>query len=313
MDPLGFMIFVVHFLSEPPRRALRPAWFLLPLCAAFALAGEAPLSLKVRARAIAPGEPLRVDVRALQPMADLRGEFLGRPVHLVRIAAGDDDRAQTWSGWTMVALDANPGAASIEVTGTTSGGRRVEATHAVTVADREFPEERLTVKESFVSPPREVEERLARERAKLASIYASRRDVIPHARPFVRPVDGANTSVFGMRRFFNDKPRSPHPGQDLRAAEGTPVRASGPGMVVLAQDLYYSGNTVILDHGGGLFTLYAHLSEIQVTEGQESEAGDVLGKSGSTGRVTGPHLHWGAKIGDAPFDPSALLDAALFD
>ena len=98
----------------------------------------------------------------------------------------------------------------------------------------------------------------------------------------------------------------------VRAATGTPVLASGPGTVVLASDLYYSGNTVIVDHGGGLFTLYAHLSRLGVDEGQQVAAGDRVGLSGATGRVTGPHLHWGAKIGDLPFDPRALLDGSLF-
>jgi murein DD-endopeptidase MepM/ murein hydrolase activator NlpD len=118
--------------------------------------------------------------------------------------------------------------------------------------------------------------------------------------------------VFGTRRFFNDEPRSPHPGLDLRAAEGTPVRCSGPGTVVVADDLYYSGGTVVVDHGGGLFTLYAHLSSIDAVEGATVAAGEIVGRSGSTGRVTGPHLHWGAKIGDVPFDPRALLDEGLF-
>jgi murein DD-endopeptidase MepM/ murein hydrolase activator NlpD len=90
------------------------------------------------------------------------------------------------------------------------------------------------------------------------------------------------------------------------------VRASGSGRVVLAESLYYSGNTVILDHGGGLFTVYAHLSEIQVEEGKDAGREQVIGLVGATGRVTGPHLHWGAKVGDRPFDPSALLDPALF-
>ena len=134
----------------------------------------------------------------------------------------------------------------------------------------------------------------------------------PLAERFVRPVPGQPTSVFGTRRVFNGQARDPHPGLDLRAASGTDVVASGPGRVVLAQDLYYSGNTVIVDHGGGLFTLYAHLSSIGVENGANVEAGQSLGASGATGRVTGPHLHWGAKIGAIPFNPTALLDDRLF-
>jgi murein DD-endopeptidase MepM/ murein hydrolase activator NlpD len=111
---------------------------------------------------------------------------------------------------------------------------------------------------------------------------------------------------------FNGVPKSPHSGLDLRAATGVPVKAAGAGRVRLSRNLYYSGNTVILDHGAGLFTVYAHLSTIAVREGDEVEAGAQVGKVGATGRVTGPHLHWGAKVGDRPFDPSALLDPALF-
>ncbi len=181
----------------------------------------------------------------------------------------------------------------------------------MTIEPREFPEERLTVDSRYVSPPPGVQERIAREREQLAEVYASRRTVAPLPL-FVKPVPGEPSSVFGTRRVLNGEPRDPHSGLDLRGDTGTPVNASGPGVVVLAQDLYYSGNVVIVDHGGGLFTLYAHLSRIDVEVGRSVAAGDRVGLVGATGRVTGPHLHWGAKIGDRPFDPTALLDPVLF-
>jgi murein DD-endopeptidase MepM/ murein hydrolase activator NlpD len=146
----------------------------------------------------------------------------------------------------------------------------------------------------------------------LVAVYESRRLVVPPGQPFLRPVPGDPTSVFGTRRFFNEQPRDPHPGLDLRASTGTPVISSGAGRVALAAELYYAGGTVIVDHGGGLFTVYAHLSELLVEDGDEVDAGSRIGLSGATGRVTGPHLHWGAKIGNRPFDPEALLDPRLF-
>jgi murein DD-endopeptidase MepM/ murein hydrolase activator NlpD len=212
----------------------------------------------------------------------------------------------------MIALDRQPGQAAVEVSGMVENGRPVVGTRAVTIAAKEFPEEQLSVAPKYVRPPAEVEERLTRERAKLRALYRERRPLSSVGQVFVRPVPGEPTSIFGTRRLFNNEPRSPHPGLDLRARTGTPVKASGPGIVVLAQDLYYSGNTVLIDHGGGLFTIYAHLSEIEAVEGLEVEAGRRIGLSGATGRVTGPHLHWGAKIGSRPFDPTALLDPALF-
>jgi murein DD-endopeptidase MepM/ murein hydrolase activator NlpD len=295
--------------------ANRAAWFLLlaALAPSNPRAADAPRALRIelRAREIAPGEPLRVLVESTVPLVSLRGEFLDRPVYFVRDEASIDGRR--WAGWTMVDLDRAPGPAVVELIGDAGEGRRVPGTHAVTIADKPFPEENLSVAPRYVEPPPEVRRRLQRERELLEQVYRQRSDRHLVGGAFVRPVPGEPTSIFGTRRLFNGEPRSPHPGVDLRAASGTPVAASGDGTVRIARDLYYSGNTVILDHGGGLFTIYAHLSEIAVAEGDEIAAGATLGKSGATGRVTGPHLHWGAKIGDRPFDPAALLDPRLSD
>ena len=163
-----------------------------------------------------------------------------------------------------------------------------------------------------MSPSKAQQERIDREKRRLDRVYAQRTGNPPPVDPFVRPVPGEPTSAFGLRRIFNGQPRAPHAGLDLKAATGTPVRTSGPGTVVLADDLYFAGKTVIVDHGAGLFTIYAHLSRLDVKDGDAVEAGCVVGLSGATGRVTGPHLHWGARVGDTIFDPRALLDARLF-
>jgi murein DD-endopeptidase MepM/ murein hydrolase activator NlpD len=125
--------------------------------------------------------------------------------------------------------------------------------------------------------------------------------------PFQVPLDGGGPGRnFGHRRVFNGQPRAPHGGADLRASVGTPVRAANRGRVVLAEDLFFSGNAVFLDHGFGLYTVYLHLSEMRKKPGDVVEAGEVLGLAGATGRVTGPHLHWGARILDARVDPFTL-------
>lgn len=273
-------------------------------------AGTLPVSISVRARAVAPSEPVRIDVLTPEPLESLEGEFLGKPVFFVRTTDRGD--SQVWSGWAMIGLDEPAGLTSIEVRGRTTDGAEALGSHAVSIEAREFPKEQLSVAPKYVEPPKEVQQRLTSERKKLAQVYASRRPEIPSGEPFVRPVEGDSTSIFGTRRVFNGKPRSPHSGLDLRAATGTPVISSGPGRVTYAGDLYYSGNTVIVDHGAGLFTIYAHLSELKVQEGDTAKTGQLLGLSGATGRVTGPHLHWGAKIGNRPFDPTALLDPELF-
>jgi murein DD-endopeptidase MepM/ murein hydrolase activator NlpD len=271
-----------------------------------------PVEMSVQARELVPGEPVRIVASSAVPLRSLSGSALGSDLTFVR-----DDRgtggAETWSAWAVIALNREPGTTAVEVSGTTMAGEEVAGTLALTVAAKEFPEERLNVESKYVEPPKETLERIRREKEKVGAIYVTRTPVPVSAKPFVRPVPGEPTSIFGTRRIFNGVPRSPHSGLDLRAATGTPVLASGDGKVVLAEEFYYSGNLVIVDHGGGLYTLYAHLSRIDVAAGDALKAGDVVGLSGATGRVTAPHLHWGAKIGSVPFDPRALLDPALFD
>ena len=288
--------------------------FVLPLVVvASCVAAEpaAPLRVEAHARAIAPGEPVRILVVSPEPLSSAKATLLGAEVPLVRLPPAAPS-PETWCGFGVIDLDRKPGAAAIEVRGTTADGRTLAGALAVTIEAKSFPEQRLKVDDKFVRPPPSARERIERESKLLGGIYATRTERVPPAAPFVRPVPGEPSSPYGSRRVFNGVPKSPHSGLDLRAASGDPVEAAGAGTVRLTRDLYYSGNTVILDHGAGLFTVYAHLSRILVHEGDEVAAGAKVGLVGATGRVTGPHLHWGAKAGDRPFDPSALLDPGLF-
>jgi murein DD-endopeptidase MepM/ murein hydrolase activator NlpD len=273
-----------------------------------AVAAEpAALAIDVRARSLAPAELVRIDVSCPEELASVRCTFLDEPVFM---AQGID--ARHWSGWAAIPWDREPGPARIEAHGRTASGGECRGTRAVAIEAREFPTEHLRVDPDYVHPPPEIEDRLRRERELLAAIYDSRRNVPPARGPFLRPVPGEPTSPFGTRRVFNGVARDPHSGLDLRAESGTPVRAAGPGRVALARELYYSGNVVILDHGGGLFTVYAHLSRIDVDVGRDVRPGERVGLVGATGRVTGPHLHWGAKVGGRSVDPTALLGPELF-
>lgn len=126
---------------------------------------------------------------------------------------------------------------------------------------------------------------------------------------FIRPVEGRISGKFGGQRIMNKIPKNPHRGMDIAAKEGTPIKASADGKVVLAYpDLFYSGNVVIIDHGFGLQTIYAHMKEMKVKRGDTVKQGDIIGTVGKTGRVTGPHLHWGASLRDVRFNPQSLLD-----
>ena len=297
-------------------RMPRPAILLLLTGFWTVSGGRAQPSLRVEvlARSVAPGEAVRILVRSSVALVSVEGSFLGEPLFFAgRQDAGDDALPRNeWWAWAAVGLDEEPGPGSVEIRGRTGEGLEVRRSKPVRVAAKRFPTQRLEVESRYVTPALETLARIQKERERLAAVYSNRRASAPSPGPFQRPVPGEATSTFGTRRIFNGEPRDPHPGLDLRAAAGTPVQASGPGRVALAQDLYFSGQTVILDHGGGLFTVYAHLSRMEVKEGDEVGEGQVVGLAGATGRVTGPHLHWGAKVGDRPFDPTALLDPRLF-
>lgn len=181
-------------------------------------------------------------------------------------------------------------------------------TRTVEVQAKEFPVRRLTVDQKFVTPPSEVLDRIRRESQTVRRVLSQRSPKRLWQGGFVRPVPGVATSSFGKRSILNGQPRSPHTGTDFRAGEGTPIKAPNQGKVVLADDLYYSGNVVILDHGHGLFSYFAHLSKITVAEGDQVEKGQQVGLVGATGRVTGPHLHWTMRLAESRVDPLSLME-----
>ena len=275
-----------------------------------ALAGDGRIDPHPFARAYAPGEIVRFEVVTDPAVIGLTGTFQGASLAFFGAPRATGDPA--WIAWGVIPLDAAPGAAIYRLTAKRKEGPPLAFDGEIAILAKSFPEQRLTVESKFVNPPASAMKRIEREKKRLGAIYGRRTPLPPPTSPFMRPVPGDPTSEFGTRRIFNGAPRAPHPGIDLHAASGTPVAVSGPGRVALAADLYYSGGTVIVDHGLGLFTVYAHLSKIDTKEGATVAAGDVVGLSGATGRVTGPHLHWGARVGEAIFDPRALLDPRLF-
>jgi murein DD-endopeptidase MepM/ murein hydrolase activator NlpD len=170
-----------------------------------------------------------------------------------------------------------------------------------------FPSQQLKVDPAYVEVPPAELERIAADREKVARVWASGIATRRWDGPFRLPVDAPTRENFGAKRVFNGKPRSRHEGVDLAAPAGAPVAAPAPAVVALAEELYFSGGTVILDHGAGLFTSYFHLSRIDVKVGESLEAGALLGAVGATGRATGPHLHWGARVNRSRVNALDLL------
>ena len=181
----------------------------------------------------------------------------------------------------------------------------------ISLSRGDFPSTHLRVDPRFTSPSPEEQERIRAERALIDEIYAAGRSSWLGEGGFTRPLQGSVSSPFGAKRLFNDIIHSRHRGVDLRSPPGTPVEASNAGFVVFTGSLFYAGKTVIIDHGMDLFTLYCHLSETVVSRGEFVGRGSLIGRVGATGRATGPHLHWGARLAGVNVDPLSLLDLPL--
>jgi peptidase M23-like protein len=270
--------------------------WLTALAVAFGTASDS-LTISTRARAVAPGEIVIVTITSTVPISAPLVRAFDR--QLPSFAVND----RTWRVLVGIDIDVAPGKHPVTVE---SGADRV--THTLAVVPKQFPTRRLTVDDAFVNPPASVQERIKEESALVAAIWTSSAPEVLWKGPFVRPVPQSANSAFGTRSVFNGQRRGAHGGADFPSPAGTPVLAPNAGRVVLVRNLYYSGNTVIVDHGLGVFSYFAHLSNMTVTEGATVVTGATVGHVGATGRVTGPHLHWTVRVGGARVDPLALLE-----
>ncbi|MFC3126577.1 M23 family metallopeptidase [Pseudoroseomonas globiformis] len=191
--------------------------------------------------------------------------------------------------------------------GVTAPNGRTEV-RALSVLKREWDVQRISgLPQSMVSPNAQQMARIQRERTRIAAIRRIDSDLPHFSEGFVWPAQGRISGVFGSQRILNGEARAPHLGLDIAAPTGAPVRAMGAGQVLLAEDLYFTGNTVLVDHGRGVVSLYAHLSRMDVREGEVLQQGQALGAIGATGRATGPHLHLGLHWLSTALDPQPLL------
>ncbi len=180
----------------------------------------------------------------------------------------------------------------------------------VTVSKKKYPLQRLTLPKDMVELSPENEARVEREQARVAALWPKQSDRL-WSGDFVNPRPGKISSIFGMKRIINHIPKSPHTGVDVAAREGDPVVAPNDAVVVMVDVLFFTGNTVILDHGQGIYSMFFHLSKVLVEPGKAVKKGDVIGLVGATGRATGPHLHWGVRVEGARVDPLELINLEL--
>lgn len=264
---------------------------LLALLASLAAAAAPSLEL-VPAR-VKPGDPVLVVVRGTEELPE------GTVGALAAAFYRQGDHAEALVG---IPVEEEPGLMQVRVTaGAVSLGAPLE------IVPPEFPERKLTVASKFVKIPPSARARIKADQAAFQKVWATPFRPRAFADNFEKPREAEITARFGDKRTLNEKKTTQHFGLDLEGATGDEIRAANDGRVVMVRDCYTSGNTVLLEHGAGLITAYFHLSKFLVKGGQEVRRGQLLGLVGKTGRVTGPHLHFGAHIGALWVNPQALL------
>ncbi len=230
-----------------------------------------------------------------------RASFNGKPVMVL-------PNGGSYAALVGLPLGLKPGTHRLVV----HNGEGEEITREFSVKAKQYETQHLSIENKrMVNPEKRDLERIRREQRRIQKALATWNETTPGSLLFRLPVDGPLSSPFGLRRFFNQQPRKPHSGLDIAADEGTPIAAPAGGQVVDTGDFFFNGNTVFIDHGQGLVTMYCHLSRVDVQAGQKVQAGDVIGAVGKTGRVTGAHLHWGVSLNDARVDPTLFLDPAV--
>jgi murein DD-endopeptidase MepM/ murein hydrolase activator NlpD len=300
---LAVRLFSARYANRMTRsRFLQPVAILaFAACAALAQPEPNTQAATLTPAIVVAGSPELICVIA--PDVDkVEGEWLGRKLQFF---PGRDGRS--WLALAGVDVEGPVGPSTLRITERLATGATREITQAIEIHPARYRTGSLSVLPRFVEPgPDELKQITADSEVKAKAFAASAAEPLWRG-SFRAPVRAAPTDSFGTRRMFNGKLASIHKGMDFRAPKGTVVRAANSGVVVLARPLYYEGNCVIVDHGLGLYTLSMHFSRIDVHEGQRVAAGDRLGLSGATGRVTGPHLHWAVRWQGAYLDPAKLL------
>jgi murein DD-endopeptidase MepM/ murein hydrolase activator NlpD len=282
------------------------------------IAADAPqctggLKLTVSALQASQGTTLIVNVRSAKPLSAITGTWMDRKVYFWPANAGSKARTtsssagDSWQALLGVDLEKAPGEYELSISSGEEGGS-TRCTATLQIRAGKFATESLKVDPQFVEPNEQQAQRAVAEQQKLRQLYDTVTPEKLWRGPFQIPLTGAVQGTnFGKRRILNGQPRSPHTGADFPAPTGTAVHTTQNGRVVLAEELYFSGNTIIIDHGLGIYSLYGHLSAIDVAVGDDVKAGVVIGKVGATGRVTGPHLHWGVVVNRTRVNPLQLV------
>jgi len=305
-------VFLSELFSSGGTMQLRPTLLpLLLLIAPFFTTGSSLIAqeppqeqVALTPAAVYAGAPELVCLSAPNA-ASVEGDWLGRKLLFF------PTKTRGWCSLAGVDVETPVGPSNLLISIHLKDGTTSSLTKTTPILAASYRTGSLTVAPGFVEPPADLLTRIKEEAALKTKIFAASASLPLWSGSFIEPVSAPPTDSFGTRRTFNGKLASVHKGMDFRTPTGTPVHAGNEGTVVIARPLYYEGNCVVIDHGLGLFSISMHLSRIDVQEGQHLRRGDLVGLSGATGRVTGPHLHWATRWQGAYLDPAKMLKLPL--
>jgi murein DD-endopeptidase MepM/ murein hydrolase activator NlpD len=248
------------------------------------------------------GSPIVFQVKSPAPLKSLSGKWLTHDVFFEF-----DSEKGLWYGLAGASLETRAGSYPLTLEGATASGQKISFQQKVSIGRARYPTIPVKVAKKFTEPSPQQLEEIKHDQAVKSDLFARTTPEQEWSGRFLPPVQAPVSDVFGTRRVFNGKVQSMHQGLDYAVPSGTPIAALNAGTVLLARPLYFEGDCVVLDHGQGLLTLYLHLSEIGVKEGEQVKRGQQIGSSGGTGRATGPHLHVAVRWQGVYLDPASLF------
>ena len=263
-------------------------------------------SLQWEPSRLANGYPVIFQVAAPAHLKSLSAKWLDHEVYFAF-----DPRMKKWYGIAGVSLETKEGNYPVQLIGITNHGTQVSFERKIAVARASYPSIAVTVPKQFTEPSAEQLQKVAEDKALKQDVFSRVNPLREWSGKFAAPANARTSDVFGTQRTFNGQVQSTHQGLDYAVPEGTPVAALNSGTVLVARPMFFEGNCVVLDHGQGLLTIYMHLSEFKVKEGEHVTRGEIVGLSGGTGRATGPHLHVAVRWEGIYLDPAILLKLAV--
>ena len=307
MENIGLLTFIIMKRKIRTRKdALICLVVLLSLLYSTPLLAKPSVGVSFKSKNIKQGDVLFINVKANPGIYKVSGTIFDRPVHFY-----SNPKKDKYNALVGIDMDTKPRQYTLSLVFEDQKGGKTKKDYKIKVGSTKFGTQKLTLPAEMVELDEETLEKVKLEEEKIGKIWDIFTEDHLWDGNFLEPVKGKTTGEFGLRRIINGEPKNSHRGMDIAAPEGAPVRVANNGRVVFIDDIFYSGKSLVIDHGLGLFTMYFHLSETMVVEGEVVKKGQIIAKVGKTGRATGPHLHWGVRLNGARINPAAIVKLKL--